>query len=334
MATIFHSSGSAPRSAGAKMIICSDGSILGTVGGGRLEAETIELAKKVLNTRRSLIQAFDLTGTDAAGIGMICGGEGEILVDYIDAGNENNRQIYEAIISAMDQAEKAWLITEIAEEAQNGQSRQQCLVKQDGTVIGSFLCSPEFMEKMSTGPAKLSIHADAREGRRFIIEPIRATGVVYLFGGGHVSQQIARLTDMVGFKTVVLDDRPAFANTERFPQAEIVVVEQFQQLPELLINKDSYLVIVTRGHLHDSIVLEQVLQTDAAYIGMIGSKRKRDHLFKDLQIKGFSNKELRRVYSPIGIDIYAETPEEIAVSIVAELIKARAEREKCASKGK
>ena len=329
LATIFHSSGSAPRSAGAKMIICADGSIIGTVGGGKLEAETIDLAKKVKANRQSLIQPFDLTGSDAAGVGMICGGKGEILLDYLDAANGDNCLIYEAILSTMDKAQKAWLMTELACEPEGGQKRQQCLVKQDGTIIGNFQCEPEFMEKMTSGPAKISIHADAKEGRNFIVEPIRTTGVVYLFGAGHVSQQIAKLTDMVGFVTVVIDDRPVFANKERFPQAEIVVVDNFDCVPELAVSKDSYLVIVTRGHLHDRTVLEQALQTDAGYIGMIGSKKKRDHLFKALQENGVSSENLRRVHSPIGIDIYAETPEEIAVSILAELIKARAEREKC-----
>ncbi|HWR41708.1 XdhC family aldehyde oxidoreductase maturation factor [Sporomusa sp.] len=329
LATIFQSAGSAPRSAGAKMVVRADGSIIGTVGGGRLEAETIVLAKKVMECRRSVIQAFDLTGTDAAGVGMICGGAGEILLDYIDAGNAENHKVFEAIVSNMDKAQKAWLITELAEEPADGKIRQQCLVEHDGTVIGSFQCEPEFMAKLSSGPAKISIHADIKDGRRFIVEPIRTTGVVYLFGAGHVSQQIARLTDMVGFNTIVLDDRSTFANKERFPKAEIVVIDTFKPLPELVINKDSYLVIVTRGHLHDSIVLEQALRTTAGYIGMIGSKKKRDKLFQALEAQGFSKEDLKRVYSPIGIDIYAETPEEIAVSIVAELIKARVERERC-----
>lgn len=325
-ATIFHRSGSAPRSAGAKMLVCPDGSMYGTVGGGRLEADTIRLARQVLVSRQSHIQPFDLTATAAAGTGMICGGQGEILIDYIDAGSDDNRKIYAAILTAIDQAEKAWLITEIA-ESQNRQARQQCLVKHDGTVVGCFVCDAEFMSKISQGPAKLSIHADAREGRRYVVEPIRAADVVYLFGAGHVSAQIAALTDRVGFKTVVLDDRPDFANKERFPHADVIVVDCFEHLPELNINKNSYLVVVTRGHLYDSIVLEQIVRTGAAYIGMIGSKSKRDNLYQSLQKKGFSAAELNKVHSPIGIDIWAETPEEIAISIVAELIKTRAERE-------
>ncbi|SDE88579.1 XdhC family aldehyde oxidoreductase maturation factor [Sporomusa acidovorans] len=327
LATIFQSSGSAPRSAGAKMIIRADGSIMGTIGGGRVEADTMELAKKVWTNRQSLIYAFDLTNSDAAGTGMICGGSGKILLDYLDAADVGNRQVYEAIAAAIRKAEKAWLVTEIAYEGEKKLRRQQCLVMRDGAVIGNFQCEPAFMEKLSAGPAKISIHAETKGNRSFIVEPIRPTGVVYLFGAGHVSQQIARLTDMVGFITVVIDDRAAFANRERFPQAEVVVVDNFACMPKLAVTQDSYLVIVTRGHLADLIVLEQALQTDAAYIGMIGSKRKRDLVFKTLQEKGVSPDNIARVHSPIGLAIQAETPEEIAVSIVAELIKARAARE-------
>lgn len=328
LATVYHSSGSAPRSAGAKMLVCSDGSIIGTVGGGRLEAETIKLAQKVHASRRPVIQAFDLTGKEAAGLGMICGGSGEIFVDYIDAADNDTLQIYETVLDVMTNGQKAWLVTELIMES--GTSRQQCLIKQDGSVIGSFQCDHDFMAKLTSAPARISIHADALENRRYIVEPIKNTGVVYLFGAGHVSRQIARLTDMVGFKTVVLDDRPAFANQERFPAAEIIVIDSFQFLPKLDINEDSYLVIVTRGHVHDSIVLEQVLPTNPAYIGMIGSRRKRDSIYKSLEEKGFESEALKKVYSPIGIAIAAETPEEIAVSIAAELIKVRAEQEKCA----
>ena len=333
VATVFHSAGLAPRSAGAKMIICADGSIIGTVGGGKLEAETIKLAEAVRQTRQSMIQPFDLRGADAASTGMICGGQGQILLDYLDANDPGNTLIYEAVLSIMDKAQKAWLITELTSEPVTGRKRQQCLVKQNGTIVGNFVCEPAFLEKLAAGPAKISIHADVKEDRNFLVEPIRTPGVAYLFGAGHVSRQIARLTDMVGFITVVIDDRPVFANKERFPQAEVVVVENFECISQLSINKDSYLVIVTRGHLHDNIVLEQAIETNAAYIGMIGSKKKREHVFRNLLAKGVSQENLRRVHSPIGIDIMAETPEEIAVSIVAELIKARAEREICAIQG-
>jgi len=334
LATIFHSSGSSPRSEGAKMVVCLDGSIIGSVGGGRLEAETIRLAKQVHISQQPIIQDFDLTGKDAAGLGMICGGSGKIFVDYIPADDLGKQKVYEAMLFTMEKAQKAWLVTELMPEENQAQSRQQCLVLQDGTIVGSFQSDPKFISQLSSGPAKISIHADERDGKHYIVEPIRTAGTVYLFGAGHVSQQVARLTGMVGFKTVVIDDRPDFANQDRFPEAKVMIIDDFRFLPELNIGSDSYVVIVTRGHLHDGIVLEQMLLTNAAYIGMIGSKRKRDALYQELKKKGFQAETLQQIHSPIGVGIDAETPEEIAVSIVAELIKARAECEKWLRMGK
>jgi len=131
---------------------------------------------------------------------------------------------------------------------------------------------------------------------------------------------------MVDFKTVVLDDREEFARKERFPAVDgIIVLASFEQaFTNLDIDKDSYIVIVTRGHAHDKTVLAQALNTGAGYIGMIGSKSKRNAIYKALKEEGFTDKDIARVFSPIGLEILAETPEEIAVSITAELIKVRA----------
>jgi xanthine dehydrogenase accessory factor len=131
---------------------------------------------------------------------------------------------------------------------------------------------------------------------------------------------------MADFRVVVIDDRPMFANLERFPDADQVLVEPFEMaFDKLQINPRSYVVIVTRGHLHDGVVLEQAVQTDAGYIGMIGSRRKIAVLYKDLMEKGIKKELLDRVHAPIGLHIHSETPAEIAISIMAELIKVRAE---------
>ncbi len=329
LATIFDKSGSAPRTAGAKMVVRAVGAIIGTIGGGRLEAEAIRLGREALLSRQSLIQTFDLTGKDAAGMDMICGGKGEILIDFIDAADENARIIYTEAAKILERKEKAWLIT-VLENTNDikGLIRQQCLVKPDKTLIGKIDCDPYILEKLIAGPAKITIHAEAFDKQRFLVEPLRQAGAVYIFGAGHVSQKIAPLCETVGFRTVVLDDRIEYANHDRFPEpTEIMVIESFKKLPELVIDENSYLVIVTRGHLYDKIVLEQVLRSNAGYIGMIGSRSKKTKVFQELIDQGYSKEELDRVYAPIGTNIGAETPEELAVSIVGELIKVRAERE-------
>jgi xanthine dehydrogenase accessory factor len=325
VATLFDKTGSAPRTAGAKMLVRPDGSITGTIGGGRLEANATELAREAMASRRTTIQAFDLSGKDVAEMDMICGGKGEILIDFIDAADESNRAVCRAASEILENKEKAWLVTAFGKDLA---SRQQCLVRRDGTLVGRLDADPAFLAKLTAGPAKISIHAEALDGPRFLVEPIRRAGTAYIFGAGHVSQRIAPLCETVGFRTVVLDDRPEYASCERFsPPTELVVLKGFDPLPELPVDEDSYLVIVTRGHLHDRTVLEQALRTKAGYIGMIGSKRKRDMLYQALLEQGYRREDLARVCSPIGVEILAETPEEIAVSIVGEMIKVRAQRE-------
>jgi xanthine dehydrogenase accessory factor len=329
LATIFDKTGSAPRTAGAKMIVRGDGSIVGTIGGGRLEANAIRLAMESLILKQTVMQSFDLTNKDVAAMDMICGGKGEILIDFIDADDENNRIIYETAFKIQEKREKAWLIT-VLEDIPGAfyVRRQQCIVKSDRTLIGKIDCDPYILEKLIAGPAKIAIHAEAFDNQRFLVEPLRPAGTVYIFGAGHVSQRIAPLSENVGFRTVVLDDRADYANSERFPEPiEVRVIESFNKLPSLGIDKDSYLVILTRGHLYDKIVLEQVLRSNARYIGMIGSRSKRDQVFNKMLSQGYRKEELDCVYAPIGTSIGAETPEELAVSIVGELIKVRAEGE-------
>ena len=328
VATIFDKSGSAPRADGAKMVVRADGSIVGTIGGGRLEAGAIDLAREIVPTRKTVIQSFDLTSKDAAASDMICGGSGEILLDFIDAADDNNLKIYSEATEIVAHGKTGWLITVLGNTAETtGINRQQCLVKPDKSMIGTITCDPYLLEKLIAGPAKITLHAEAFDEQRFLVEPLRQGGTVYLFGAGHVSQKIAPLSQNVGFRTIVMDDRTDYANAGRFPEPiEIRLIDSFKKLPELDIDGDSYLVIVTRGHLYDKDVLEQVLRSKAAYIGMIGSRGKRDLVYDEIISHGFTKEELERVYSPIGTNIGAETPEELAVSIVGELVKVRSEK--------
>jgi xanthine dehydrogenase accessory factor len=328
VAIVFDKTGSAPRRDGAKMVVRADGSILGTVGGGRLEAEAIDAARKSIGERKTVVRSFSLTGRDAAASDMICGGSGEILLDFIDADDENNLKIYAEAAEIVNRRRTGWLITILGKPTVDlGVRRQQCLVKPDKTLVGEISCDRDLLEKLIAGPAKVAIHSEVHGEQRFLIEPLRDGGTVYIFGAGHVSQKIAPLSESVGFRTVVFDDRADYANLERFPRPiEPRLIESFKQLPELEFDENSYLVIVTRGHLFDRDVLEQVLRSKAAYVGMIGSRRKKELVYQEILKHGFTKEDLARVFCPIGMDIGAETPEELAVSIVGELIRVRAEK--------
>ena len=156
------------------------------------------------------------------------------------------------------------------------------------------------------------------------IEPILATPTAYIFGAGHISKSISKIATLAGFNTVIIDNRPQYANRERFPEAMEIYGDSFEVAFEKISpNEFSYLVIVTRGHLEDQNVLRWAVKTRARFIGMIGSRFKKKSIFENLKAEGASEEQLARVFSPLGIDISAILPEEIAVSIVAQMIAAR-----------
>lgn len=153
-----------------------------------------------------------------------------------------------------------------------------------------------------------------------------ANGKAYIFGAGHVSKYVAEVLDMLEFETIVIDDREEFANKERFTKTKVVVLDSLEDLSSIEVCENSYILIITRGHMHDSNVLEWALQTNAYYIGMIGSKRKAKLTYDKLLEKGLRSEALDKVHCPIGIKLKAQTPAEIAISIGAELINCRAEK--------
>ena len=323
-AAIISENGSTPRSTGAKMLILQD-RIYDTIGGGAVEGDVIALARhEVFYDLKPRIKAYDMSGEQAAGSDLICGGTGEVLLDYIDASDPNNQLIFQKAAEAAKTGQEAWLVTILDQRLEADYPRQFCLARGDGEVIGAFHETAYLDRAAVCSPMRGGLHGEVLPGVRFIADPIHHGGVIYLFGAGHVSKETATLAKRVGFQVVVLDDRSEFANSQRFPGCEVRLIDSFEQLPDLAIDEKSYILIITRGHLYDRVVLEWALRTEAYYIGMIGSKGKRDKIYAELEKAGFSQEQLTAVCSPIGLKIGAETPEEIAVSIVAELIQKRA----------
>lgn len=319
LATVISRHGSAPRSIGAKMLVRQDGGIAGTVGGGTLEAQVIQLAMRMIEERRAVTASFQFSGKDAATMDAICGGQVEVLVEWVDPRDRETVEIIRHLQSAISRHQKAWLVTIYHEESN---STSHALVEADGTILGAL---PDGTPAETITEARLPYHNQV--GRhQVIIEPVNIAGTAYLFGAGHVSRSLAQFVKAVGFWTVILDDRKEYANDERFPEAdEVIVLDSFSDvLGRISIDSNSFIVIVTRGHLNDLTVLAQVLKSNAGYIGMIGSRRKCELIFQELRNRGYEETEIRRVHAPIGLPINAETPEEIGISVVAEMIQARA----------
>jgi len=234
VATIVNVRGSIPSFKTAKMLVRDDGSIVGTIGGGCVEAEVWQAAREVMESERPKTLTFNLNQDPKYDNGLVCGGTLEIFV-----------------------------------------------------------------------------------------EPILPPADLYIFGAGHVAASLYKVARIAGFDITVVDDREAYANRERFPEARVIAEDFEKAAAQLEPSESSYIVIVTRGHRDDMRMLRWAVQTPARYVGMIGSKRKTITIFKELQQEGLAAHLFDRVHAPIGLDIGAITPEEIAVSITAELIAKR-----------
>lgn len=329
LARVINRLGSAPRTAGAQMIILEDGSISGTIGGGTLEARTIEASRTVFNNEGSRILAFDLSSDDASTMDMICGGSVDILLHFFDA-TEQNRELFSAFWRACSDHSQALFATSIREADGEIVQIDHCLIGPENRVNGKLPLSEESFNKIlnawATHGPETSTMTEVVEDVTVIVESILKQKKLCILGAGHVAQPTASIAAMMDFSVVILDDRKDFANDLRFPEAdEIHILDDFDHaLAGQNVDNDTYVVILTRGHLHDKTVLAQALRSKAGYIGMIGSHRKRDAIYRNLLHEGFGERDLKRVYSPIGLPISAETPEEIALSIVAELVQHRA----------
>ncbi len=235
IATIVRIRGSVPSFQTAKMLVREDGSTVGSVGGGCVEADVWAAAQEVIKDEKSQVLSFDLTDESMADSGLICGGKLEIFV-----------------------------------------------------------------------------------------EPVLPIPAVVIFGAGHISTHVSKIATIAGFRSWIVDDRPIYANATRFPEAEKIFADSFEDAFQGIVpDNNTYLVIVTRGHQEDEGVLRWALGTGARYIGMIGSKRKIRTIARRLEAEGIDRERIERVHMPVGIDIGAIVPEEIAVAIVAEMIHHR-----------
>jgi xanthine dehydrogenase accessory factor len=334
LATIVQVTGSSPRGLGSKYLVPQVGPAVGSVGGGCLEARVWDGAMESLKNGKSALMKFSLDDENMEDSGLICGGTVTILIEPLQGEGGNHLQIYERIKEMREKGEEGLLASVVSRgSAPISVQGSKLLYGPEGKKWGFLLEGEDFeneiRRRFEENPIhELGVHSFESDGRpiEILLEPIQTDPTLYIFGAGHLGQALSPLGKMADFRVVVIDDRPMFANTERFPDADQVLVGPFEMVFEKLqINPRSYVVIVTRGHLYDGEVLEQALQTDAGYIGMIGSKRKIAVLYKDLMDKGIRKELLDRVHAPIGLHIHSETPSEIAISIMAELIKVRAE---------
>ena len=328
LVSILSLQGSTPRHNGTKMVVGQDGKSYGTIGGSLIEATVITKSRNVFTTAQSITIEFELTGKDAKAPGMICGGKAELLLDYLpptDANKEFAKTWHEATLSSSD----FYFLTQIINTGHTLNIPGHATLFPDGRVIGNTQIADSDISNIKSELHNISASmVFSLKDTIILVDRICKLKTMYCFGAGHVAVPTAHLAALVGFRVVVMDDRPEYANAERFPEVgEVRVIRDFTSAMDgLEIDTDSFIVIVTRGHQYDREVLEQALKTSAGYIGMISSRRKKEAIYEALMADGVKKEELERVHSPIGLAIGGETPEEIAVSIVAELISERSKQ--------
>lgn len=314
LVTVISSSGSAPRGAGARMLIGKEGRICGTIGGGAVEYRSEHIAAEVLKERRSGEHDFSLTKDDVQKLGMICGGAVGVFFSFIPANDPYVLSVAREAERRIAAGQDLWLLSELSDGGRLG------LWSKDG-FFG--IEAPEWTrELMSRHPTRRSA-----DGRDFYVEQISNSGRVFVFGCGHVAQELVPVLAHVGFRCVAMDDRPEFANEQAIKGAESVLLIDFEKIAEsVTIGEEDYVCVMTRGHAFDTVVQAQVLQTPACYIGVIGSRAKTIGVQNQLRAQGFTDKDFERITTPIGLNIKAETPAEIAISIAAQMIEVRAKR--------
>lgn len=316
--------GSTPQKAGAAMLVFADGRQVGTLGGGCVEAEVRQRALRVLAAGggRPEVLTFCLDDNYGWDDGLICGGRMTILADPL--GSPLVADYYRCLRRLLEEGRGCTQAIALA-SAFGLAPGDRFLFDAAGRLAARTTETappPEIAQAL----LPLTERPAPSERRGIAYLPILPRITLLIVGAGHVGQAVARLAAEVDFTIWVLDDRAAYANRERFPQAERLLVGEIgpllQQLtPEL--TPSTYGLIVTRGHHHDEEALYHLAATPAGYVGMIGSKRKIKLIFEDLLAKGVPSAALARVHAPLGLAIGSQTVPEIAVSIVAELIAHR-----------
>ncbi len=327
--TVVETRGSTPQKAGAAMLVYRDGRQQGTLGGGCVEAEVRRRALAALGNGQAEIHTFHLDDNYGWDDGLICGGRMTVLTDpFLPAVGDGSatleyvRQFHERIANGQGCTEAVVLDGEIP----GARAGSRYLFDADSQLIAARgnVPAPESITN-SIRPLAERPRPLARQGVAYL--PILPRITLFIVGGGHVGHAVAHLAASVDFDIWILDDRDSYASAERFPMASrrfaSPIGPTLEKLVEKEIGPNSYCLIMTRGHAHDEEALYHLARSRAGYVGMIGSKRKKRLIYEDLRAEGIPEEVLARVHSPLGLPIGSQTVNEIAISIVAELIACR-----------
>lgn len=328
IATVVGTKGSTPQKPGAKLLVRKDGSGVGTLGGGCVEGDIWFAAKMLLQDGGGpTLTDYLLNEEIAAREGLVCGGTMYFLIDPV-FDPAPVLPMVSRIVGAYDGSSSVALATLLKPSQNKGKIGDKLFIGQDGGVSGSLgdlLRDREVADALQGladyGRIKQLV---TRDGSEVFMEGYTTPPAVIIAGGGHIGKALAPLVKMLGLRLHVVDDRPEFASKERFPEADSVIVADYAEgLNQLDIRPNSAVVVATRGHREDDLALEAAVRSPAGYVGLVGSRRKTILIHQELLKHGIPLEKLKTVHAPIGLDIGAKTPEEIALSIVSEIVAFR-----------
>jgi xanthine dehydrogenase accessory factor len=340
LATVVNVRGSTPREVGAKMLIRADGQF-GTIGGGCGEAEVFRKARLMLDEggAQSKLAEVDLTGDfDQEDVG-VCGG---IMDVFIDLWSPRDLPVARELAESAEHNRPAALLTVVdagsgrelpvgakAVIDPSGCGGEGVVVELGAGAVNQLAeraadARPGLLEVAGDGELRPVARIESTGAPRLYLDPVTGAQRLIIAGAGHIAQPLCALGSMLGFHVTVIDDRASFANRERFPAADAIIVKPFAAAIDALgLDRHCYLVSVTRGHAYDEEVLRAALKYPEGFVGMIGSRRRARATLDRLAADGYDPNRLKEVHVPLGLDIGAETPEEIAIAIIAEIIRER-----------
>ncbi len=329
VATVVRTSGSTPQKSGAKLLVREDGSGVGTLGGGCVEGDIWFAAQELLKRGGDAeLRDYQLNEDLAAQDGLVCGGTMYFLIDPVREADPYKDFAAQAVAAYAGGSPMAIVNVTAAPSKSNVVVGAKMLVRENGDTQGSL--GDEILEAMTVEKARDLMAMGKNDylyldsGIECYIEAYTTPPTLVLIGGGHVSKAIAPIAKSVGFRIFVFDDREQFSNPDRFPEADITMVgdyrDGFEKLP---VNANSFVVVASRGHQFDDAAVSGALRTPASYVGLLGSKRKTILIYEELIRNGFDPEQLRRINAPIGLDIGGRTPEEIALSVMSEIVAFR-----------
>jgi xanthine/CO dehydrogenase XdhC/CoxF family maturation factor len=328
LATVVHLEGSAYRRPGARMLVTEDGQLTGAISGGCLEGDALRKAQLVMVQKKPMLVTYDTTDEDDAklGVGLGCNGIISILIEPINAVDENNPVVF--IKTILQKRQSAVLVTLFSMDKKKVQPGTCMLVTEEGAIKTSL--QDDFLKTILVKDAEIAIQNKSSVTKEYLaqnaltgfVELVSPTVLLIIFGAGNDTIPLVQIANVLGWETTVVDGRPNYATVQRFPSASRILISKPENaIPQLTFDANTVAVLMTHNYNYDIAALKQLFPLQLPYIGALGPKKKLDRMFDELIEQGISitDESVANVYGPTGLDLGAETADEIALSIIAEI---------------